>query len=346
MGIICYNLSQMDDPIETAELLAFTKIVDAKSLSRAALELGIPRATISRRLSRLEQRLGVQLLRRTTRSLVLTDAGDAFYRQARLALDAVTQAEQSVRRVGSVARGPLRISTPPMVDASFNAMLNVFAAEHPEVHMQVFASTRYVDLSRDGYDVAIRASTKLEPGLVARTIHRTHMLAVAAPSYLDKHGRPRTARELRGHRCMLGFARGELPETHWPLTSGARVRVEGSLVSNDLLILRDAARDGLGIAVLPAQVVAEPLRQKQLIHVLEGVVGAEVRISVVYAEREFMPVQVRAFIDAVVAWAKSGVSPVMVDPCKPGKGKKAQANRGAKPLPKPLASVKIRSSSR
>jgi DNA-binding transcriptional LysR family regulator len=341
MGIICYKMSQMNEPIETAELLAFTKIVDAKSLSRAAAELSSPRATISRRLSRLEQRLGVQLIRRTTRSLMLTDAGEAFYRQARHALDAVAQAEQSVRKKDDVARGPLRISTPPMADPSFNVMLGEFAAEHPEVHMQVFASTKYVDLSRDGYDVAIRASTKLEPGLVARTIHRSQMLAVAAPSYLAKHGQPRTVRALRGHRCMLGFARGELPETHWPLLSGGRLKVDGNLVSNDLLILRDAARDGLGIAVLPAQVVVELLRQKQLVHVLEGVVGAEVRISVVYAEREFMPAQVRAFIDAVVAWAKSGVSPVMVDLCEAEKGKKTQGNRRGAPIA-PVRSVRPR----
>src|SRR4051794_32535629 len=104
----------MNDPIETSELLAFAKTVDAKSLSRAAAELGVPRATISRRLARLEERLGVRLLRRTTRSLVLTDAGTAFYRNARIALDAVTQAEDSVRRSDATVRGSLRVSLPPI----------------------------------------------------------------------------------------------------------------------------------------------------------------------------------------------------------------------------------------
>ena len=90
----------MKDPLENAELLAFAKIVDAKSLTRAAAELGIPRATIGKRLARLEQRLKVRLLRRTTRSLALTDAGETFYRQARIVLDAVSQAEASIRRPG------------------------------------------------------------------------------------------------------------------------------------------------------------------------------------------------------------------------------------------------------
>ena len=101
----------MADAIETSELLAFTRTVEAKSLSRAAAELGAPRATIGRRLARLEERLGVRLLRRTTRALALTDAGDAFYRHARIVLDAVAQAEASVRKSDKVIRGTLRVST-------------------------------------------------------------------------------------------------------------------------------------------------------------------------------------------------------------------------------------------
>src|SRR5438477_9871654 len=113
MGLSCYDLIQMQEPLETAELLAFTKAAEARSLSRAAEELGVPRATISRRLARLEQRLGARLLRRTTRSLVLTDAGEALYRHARLILDAVGDAEASVRRSDNAVRGALRVSVPP-----------------------------------------------------------------------------------------------------------------------------------------------------------------------------------------------------------------------------------------
>src|SRR5262245_17185611 len=104
----------MNDPVETSELLAFIKTVDSRSLSRAAAELGVPRATLSRRLARMEERLWVRLLRRTTRSLTLTDAGQAFHRHARIALDAVAQAEESVRRTDMAVRGPLRVSLPPL----------------------------------------------------------------------------------------------------------------------------------------------------------------------------------------------------------------------------------------
>src|SRR3954469_23393166 len=108
-GSTCQDLIQMAEPLETAELLAFAKTVEARSLSRAAAELGVPRATISRRLARLEENLGVRLLRRTTRSLVLTDAGEAFLRHARIVLEAVENAEESVRRTDDLVRGDLRV---------------------------------------------------------------------------------------------------------------------------------------------------------------------------------------------------------------------------------------------
>src|SRR6266436_6515374 len=180
LGIICYFFDLMADAIETSELVAFTRTVEANSLSRAAAALGAPRATIGRRLARLEERLSVRLLRRTTRALALTDAGDAFYRHARIVLDAVEQAEASVRKSDEVIRGTLRVATPPMLDPSFNALVCDFARTYPEVRIHVDASPRYVDLLREGYDVALRAGSELEPGLVARTVARTSTLAVAA----------------------------------------------------------------------------------------------------------------------------------------------------------------------
>ena len=128
---------QMNDPVETSELVAFTRTVEAKSLSRAAAELGVPRATVSRRLQRLEERLGARLLRRTTRSLVLTPAGDTFYRHARIVLDAVKDAEASIQRTGTAITGDLRVSVPPMLDAGFFAMITAFAKAHPHVRLQV-----------------------------------------------------------------------------------------------------------------------------------------------------------------------------------------------------------------
>ncbi|HEY4184837.1 MAG TPA: LysR family transcriptional regulator [Polyangia bacterium] len=286
--------------------MAFARTVEARSLSRAAVELGIPRATLGRRLARLEQRLDARLLRRTTRSLVLTDAGEALYPHARIALDAVSHAEASVRRIDDVVRGELRVSVPPIMSPGFRAMLTGFAVRYPEVRLQVSFSTQLVDLQRGDYDLAVRAgSAALQPGLVARTFARDPVIAVASPRYLAERGVPRTRRDLRAHRCLMGFARGEVPQTYWPLAGGGQVHVTGAFFSNELTLLTDAAVMGLGIAMLPLMLAGPFLERGELTHVLPKTLGAESRIAVVHVEREFVPAPVRAFIDALIAWAPS-----------------------------------------
>ena len=305
----------MTDPLETAELLAFSQAVDAKSLSRAAAQLGVPRATLSRRLARLEERLGTRLLRRTTRSLLLTDSGEALYRHARIVLDALAQAEASVRQTDQAVRGDLRVSVPPLGIESFYGMLCSFAERYPEVRLQVHASTRIVDLRRDGYDVAVRASSQIEPGLIARTLVRDPLLGVASPAYIAQHGSPRTRRDLRTHRCLMGFARGEVPMSQWPAPGGGQVHVDGALFSNDVLFLCAAAVRGLGIAFLPLLVAHPHLESGALVPVLRGAIAAESRIAVVYLEREFVPPAVRAFVDAVVEWAPGALGRSVPEGC-------------------------------
>jgi DNA-binding transcriptional LysR family regulator len=293
----------MSDPVENSELLAFSRTVDAKSLSRAAAELGVPRATISRRLARLEERLGTRLLRRTTRSLTLTPAGETFYRHARIVLDAVKSAEASVQRTDAVIAGDLRVSVPPMQDDTFYAMIDAFAKAHPAVRLQVHFSSRHVDLRRDGYDVAIRAGLEIEPGLVARTLGRSQTIAVASPAYLAEHGTPRRRKDLAKHRCLMGFERGELPQMYWPI-GGAKVHVEGVLFSNEIRMLAHAAVSGLGITFVPRMIVEDALASGALVQVMPGALEAEGRIAIVYPERELVPPQVRAFVDMVVVWAR------------------------------------------
>jgi DNA-binding transcriptional LysR family regulator len=309
-------LIQMTDPLETAELLAFSKTVDAKSLSRAAKELGVPRATVSRRLARLEERLGTRLLRRSTRSLLLTDSGEALYRHARIVLDAVEHAEASVRQTDQAVRGDLRVSVPPMMNESFHRMLCDFAERYPAVKLQVHVSSQLVDLRRDGYDVAIRASSELEPGLIARTLAREPMIAVASPAYVARQGMPRSPRELQQHRCLMGFARGAIPQSYWPLSAGGQLHVEGAFFSNDLQLICAAAVSGLGIAFLPLMMIHPHLESGALVPVLQGAIAVEVRVAVVYLEREFVSPQLRAFVDTVVAWAPAALGQSVPERCR------------------------------
>ena len=286
----------MQDPIETAEFLAFAKTVETHSLSRAAAELGVPRATISRRLARLEGRLGARLLRRTTRSLMLTDAGEALYRHARIVLDAVTQAESCVNQSEQTVRGELRVSAPLITSDAFADMLANFAKRYPEVRLHVQLSSQHVDLRRGGYDVALRATSALEPGLVARTLARTELVAAAAPAYLREHGVPKSARDLKAHRCLLGFARGELPDTHWPLLRGGKIALEGALFCNEMPMLREMALRGLGIGLLPMMLIQPDLKEGSLVRVLSGEVGAEARRERAAAQRTIRSTDARAYV--------------------------------------------------
>jgi len=200
----------------------------------------------------------------------------------------------------------LRVATPPMLDPSFNALVCDFARAYPAVQIQVDSSARHVDLLREGYDVALRAGSELEPGLVARTVARTATVAVAAPAYLAVHGVPQKARDLQAHKCLVGFMRGGLlPQTHWPKAGGGKISVEGSFVANDITLLMDAAIRGLGIALLPTLLVELALESGALVRVLPDVIHADSRIAVVYQEKELLPPQVRAFIELLVAWAPS-----------------------------------------
>lgn len=295
---------QMDELPETAELLTFTRTVEARSISRAARELGVPRPTVGRRLARLEERLGVRLLRRTTRTMTLTDAGEAFYARARAALAAVRDAERSVRRSDDAVRGLLRVSMPPRGGAGIAEMIAAFSAQHPELRLEVDFSARHVDLVSEGFDVAVRAATSLPPGLVARKLHRSRQVVVAAPAYLKARGTPRRVTELAGHACVVGFERGEHPVTHWPMVRGGRVRVEPVLATNALDVLHAAALQGRGLAMLPVPLVHDDLVAGRLVAVLPERLGSEVQVAVVYPDREFVSPALRAFVDAAVAWAK------------------------------------------
>jgi DNA-binding transcriptional LysR family regulator len=306
---------QMQEPVETAELLAFARTVDAGSLSRAAAELGLPRATISRRLARLEERLRTRLLRRTTRSLALTDAGQALYRHARIVLDAVRDAETSVRRTDDAVRGELRVSVLPYLPPSFHAMVGEFALRYPDVRIQIQATSRRVDLHRDAYDVALRATSQLEPGLIARRLATDRLIAVASPAYLDAHGVPATRRDLARHRCLLRFTAAGAPAPAFP-TRGGAVPVDGVFFSDELPMLLHAALHGVGIAMLPVMFVHDFVEERALLQVLPGVLELESHVAIVYAEREFVPPQVRAFIDAVVAWAPTELGRTISPECK------------------------------
>ena len=325
----------MLDLLETAELVAFTRTVEAGSLSRAAKELGIPRATLGRRLARLEERLGVRLIRRTTRSIRVTPAGEALLLHARVALGAVRDAVTAARQEDGLIRGLVRFASLPLGRVSHDALICAFVEAHPGVQLHVDVSARFVRFSEADYDVALRAGDTVEQGLVSRRLTRMAMVAIASPGYLARYGTPTRVEDLPAHRCLLGFLRGTAPNHYWPLRGGGSARVEGVLVSNDVHLLREAVARGLGIAMLPMIIAEALLLTGEAVPVLEGILEGESQIAVVYPEKAFLSPVVRAFIDVLVQWAKVELVPKM----RPAPPRTPPAKQPALPK-KPRASKK------
>lgn len=272
----------------------FLEVVRSGSISAASREFGLPRATLSRRMSGLEADLGVRLMHRRTNRLVLTAAGEELRRCASRVVSEANATWVAVRRLDDVPRGLLRVS---VTGAHFPELFNAFLREFPEVQLEVQSTTRHVDLLAEGVDVAVRIGDISDSNLIARRIHADRLMAVAAPSYLEAHREPQRADELAHHDCIVGFAGNWAPSRSWPLMDGGKVTVHGRFATNEIELVRTAALEGLGIALLPSAVVAGDLEDGNLAGVLIEVVGKELPVSIVYADREFIDPKVRAFID-------------------------------------------------
>lgn len=276
----------------------FVAIVDTGSVTGAAEVLGLPRPTVSRRLARLEERLGVRLLHRTTRRITVTPEGELLYLRARRVVEMAREAESAIRRLDGVPRGLLRFSAPSEIPRGPVAgWLGEFVLRYPEVELEVVADNRHVDLVADGFDVALRRGTIEDTSLVARTLVVNEIVAVASPSYLSSAGTPQQLEDLAQHECLVDYRSGLRPHSGFPLCDGGTVDVSGRFKSNLMMLRLEAAKQGLGIALAPERTVAEDLERGELVRVLPGLVGERERVCLVYAEREFIDPKVRCFVD-------------------------------------------------
>ncbi len=200
-------------------------------------------------------------------------------------------------------RGVLRVSLPPTYDDGLLSAVSSFACRYPHVQLRVVFTSKQSDLLNEA-DVALRSGTPLKEGLIARTVQRYEMLAVASPAYLTAHGVPSEPSDLARHACLVFSADGVAPQTQWPLRGGRGVRVAAALMSNSLVFLRDAARRGRGIALLPWTLVCDDVRAGRLERVLFEQVHASGQLAAVYADKKLLAPPVRAFVDAIIAWAR------------------------------------------
>ncbi len=285
-------------------LEAFVTVVDAGSFTTAAERLGIARSMVSRRIAELENRLGAQLLQRTTRRLSLTEAGRTFYERASRILLDLDEAEQSVASGQAALRGRLRLAAP----LSFGVLhlapaLDEFARLHPELTLDIELDDRQIDLVEERFDLAVRIGQLQDSSLVARPLAPIRFVLCASPDYLRQHGEPRQPSELSAH---YGLYYGNLPDhQQWKLRAGdGREQATPPLTrlranNGDLLLC--AAIDGLGIVLLPTFLCHRALASGALLPILRDWQPQPATLNAVYASRRHLPARVRLLIDHLAA---------------------------------------------
>ncbi|MFM2119367.1 MAG: hypothetical protein RL722_835 [Pseudomonadota bacterium] len=293
----------MESTIDLAALQAFVKVVQTGSFTRAAEALGSHKAQVSRTLSQLERDLGARLLERSTRALSLTEVGREFHARAVAILASVDDARLAVQQAQGEPRGLLRLSCG--VEFGMLAVgpwINRYLARHPQMKVEAEFTGRLVDLVHESYDLAIRLGPLADSSLAARRLGALAYGLYAAPGYLAVQGEPAHPGQLGGH-ALLAFSGGSQRQ-QWTLGDGGttcRVPLKDArLRAGNAYTLRDAAVQGLGIALLPRLLGEPEVAQGRLQPVMPGWQPPEVEVHAVFASARYLAPKVRAFIDLAV----------------------------------------------
>lgn len=279
-------------------IAVFVKVVQAGSFSAAARLLGIPNTTVSAKVARLEKRLGVTLIQRTTRKLHVTPAGRAYFERCVRGLEEIETAEAEMSLSAAEPRGLLRITAPgDVAHGLLPAFISAFLERYPRTRVELIVANRVIDLLAEGVHVAIRAAALGDSTLVARKFMAYRGGLWASAAYLKKKGPPKTPAELEQHECIV-FPR--LSRQVLRLSDGRSdvdVPLKGRLAVDDLETLRHFAVQGKGIGML----VDYLAREAGLVQVLPKWTWASGALSFVYPGQRFVPANVRAFIDTALA---------------------------------------------
>lgn len=299
-------MQQLPSGLQFEELIAFATVVEQASFTCAAEVLMRDATVISRRVSALEKRLQVRLIERTTRRLAPTEAGRQLFEHLKSLLDGLADVEaEATAHAGGAPRGTLRLSLPGTFGRLWIApALPHFLEAFPGVRIEARFSDRFVDLVGEGFDVAVRLGELHDSSLVMKRIAARRRLLVAAPSYIERNGEPRSPAELREHACLLFSGAQDYPDWRFRGTgsddTAARqaVRVSGPLVSDDASALLGAALHGLGIIVATDWLVAPELARGTLRTVMaDWPLDDEGAIYVVVPSQRFLAAKTRAFRD-------------------------------------------------
>lgn len=279
------------------EIAVFVHVVQAGSFRRAAQVLAMPNSTVSTKVSQLEQRLGVQLLQRTTRKLRLTTAGESFFAHCASALDTLRTAEAEAATRQTEAQGTLRITAPTEMGESLLAtIVRQYVERYPKVRVELLLTDRIVDLVTEGIDLALRAGKLPDSSMKARRLGTSRFAAFASPQYLARRGTPRHPRDLANHECLIFTT---LFPDQWELVDGKQtvhVTARGSLSANDLPALRSFAALDHGIALLPVFLCYDDVKRGRLLRVLPSWSSRPAPMHLVYPAQRFPSPKLRDFL--------------------------------------------------
>jgi DNA-binding transcriptional LysR family regulator len=286
------------------DILIFVKVAQFESISRAARSLGMPISTVSRRLSVLESNLGVSLLRRTTRRVTPTAQGREYFNQCREPMTLLAEAERVLTLGQTTPEGMLRISVPVILGhAPFLNFLSQFLKTQPRIRIDLFITNLFLDLVAENLDVAIRFGELQDSSVIATRIGKSIRYVVAAPEYLKGRKAPVEPADLGRHECVMLHARNN--ETDWDLVSGrkkARIHISGPISSHDFNSVSSFVYQGHGIGLLPSTYCDEALASGALVRLLPKWSSPQIPVFAVYTNRNFLPVRLRLFLEALAAW--------------------------------------------
>ncbi|NPT58486.1 LysR family transcriptional regulator [Paraburkholderia elongata] len=279
----------------------FRHVVEVGSFVGAAERMEMSAAMASKHVMHLEQQLGARLLNRTTRRVAPTEAGREYYERLSQVLTELEEAEQVVGAASVVPQGRLRVSSLSAFGLSHvMAAVADYAAQYPQVTVDMTLSDRVVELIDEGFDVAIRASPSglKSSSLIARQIATAHLVLCASPAYLRRHGTPKTVADLARHNYLQYAGVSTLEIAPATGDGSPRVRLSGNLIVNHLEAQRVIVLQGAGIAMLGTEVIGDDLAAGRLVPLLvDDVPPRELPIHVVYASRRHLSAKVRSFVD-------------------------------------------------
>ena len=290
---------------ELGELAAFSVVAEERSFTKAAVRLGVSRSAISHSMRTLEERLGLRLLARTTRTVAPTDAGERLLARLRPALGDIQTALDEVGQQSARPAGVVRLIAPPIVLATLlSPKLAKFAREYPDVVLDITGEDQTrPDLVAGGFDAGIHLGEFLQRDMIAVKVSDEQRAAVvAAPSYFASHPKPKTPRDLTAHRCLRYRMGPDGPVYRWEFEKRGKpvtVAVSGPLVVTDVELMIGAAIDGLGLAFALEAHVTEHLARGRLVRVLEDWCPPFEGYFVYYPSRRHQPAALQALVDSL-----------------------------------------------